>query len=52
MHPLCRPDCPGLCSECGQKLEGGPHGHAGEDIDPRLAGLAALLVERNGDGHD
>ncbi len=52
MHALCRPDCPGLCSECGQKLEGGPHGHGGEDIDPRLAGLAALLVERNGDGHD
>jgi uncharacterized protein len=52
MHPLCRPDCPGLCSECGQKLEGGPHEHAGDDIDPRLAGLAALLVERNGHGND
>ena len=28
------------------------HAHGGDDIDPRLAGLAALLVERNGDGHD
>ena len=52
MHPLCRPDCLGLCSECGQKLEGESHEHAGDDIDPRLAGLAALLVERNGHGND
>ena len=52
MHPLCRPDCPGLCAECGEKLEGPPHEHAGDEIDPRLAGLAALLVERNGDLHD
>ena len=47
MHPLCRPDCPGLCSECGEKLDRGTHDHGGEEIDPRLAGLAALL--RNGD---
>jgi len=47
MLPLCRPDCPGLCSECGEKLDRGSHDHGGEDIDPRLAGLAALL--RNGD---
>jgi uncharacterized protein len=47
MHPLCRPDCPGLCSECGEKLDRGSHDHGAEEIDPRLAGLAALL--RNGD---
>jgi uncharacterized protein len=47
MHPLCRPDCPGLCVECGERLDRGDHAHAGEEIDPRLAGLAALL---NGDG--
>jgi uncharacterized protein len=49
MHPLCRPDCPGLCAECGEKLDRGEHDHGGEEIDPRLAGLAALLNERNGD---
>jgi uncharacterized protein len=48
MHPLCSPDCPGLCAQCGQRLDGGDHRHDAEDIDPRLAGLAALL--RNGDG--
>lgn len=49
MHPLCRPDCPGLCSECGQKLDRGQHDHGGEEIDPRLASLASLLNDRNGD---
>ena len=49
MHPLCRPDCAGLCPECGEKLETGRHDHGGEEIDPRLAGLAALLNDRNGD---
>jgi len=48
MHPLCRPYCPGLCVECGGRLDSGDHAHGGEEIDPRLAGLAALL--RNGDG--
>ncbi len=46
MHPLCRSDCPGLCVECGLRLDSGDHTHAADDIDPRLAGLAALLEER------
>jgi uncharacterized protein len=45
MHPLCRPDCPGLCVECGERLDRGDHTHGGPEIDPRLAGLAALLPE-------
>ena len=49
MHPLCRPDCAGLCPECGEKLERGEHDHGGDEVDPRLAGLAALLSDRNGD---
>ncbi len=43
MHPLCRPDCPGLCAECGQSLASGPHDHGPAEIDPRLAALARLL---------
>ena len=46
MHPLCRPDCPGLCVECGERLDRGDHGHGGSEIDPRLAALAALLEDR------
>ena len=49
MHPLCRPDCPGLCVECGQRLDSGDHAHGGDEIDPRLAALAVLLKERDGD---
>lgn len=49
MHPLCRPDCPGLCPECGLRMDAGDHAHGGDEIDPRLAGLAALLRDRNGD---
>lgn len=45
MHPLCRPDCPGLCPICGQSLSDGPHAHDSEEIDPRLAGLARFLGE-------
>ncbi len=50
MHPLCRPDCPGLCPDCGEKLDRGEHGHDAPEIDPRLAGLAALLQEPNREG--
>ena len=46
MHPLCRPDCPGLCSECGQSLASGPHDHGPADVDPRLAELARFLDGR------
>lgn len=48
MHPLCRPDCAGLCPVCGEKLTDGAHDHGPAEIDPRLAGLAQLL--RNGGG--
>ena len=43
MHPLCRDDCPGLCAECGARLDGDHAAHGGGELDPRLAGLAALL---------
>lgn len=43
MHPLCRDDCPGLCAECGARLDADHAAHGGGELDPRLAGLAALL---------
>ncbi|MGH2456124.1 MAG: YceD family protein [Candidatus Limnocylindria bacterium] len=43
MHPLCSPDCPGLCPDCGTRLGPGHPSHAEAEIDPRLAGLARLL---------
>lgn len=46
MHPLCSPDCPGLCVECGERLGGDHQVHAVGEIDPRLAALAALLGDR------
>jgi uncharacterized protein len=39
--PLCEPDCPGLCSECGARLAEDPD-HAHEIIDPRWGALRAL----------
>ena len=48
MHPLCSPDCQGLCAECGERLSSGAHDHGGEEIDPRLAGLARLLDRTDG----
>jgi uncharacterized protein len=46
MHPLCRPDCQGLCPECGERLTAGPHDHGADEVDPRLAALASLLDKR------
>lgn len=39
--PLCQPDCPGLCSECGARLAEDPD-HAHEIIDPRWGALRTL----------
>lgn len=41
-RPLCTPDCPGLCPECGLRLADAPAGHSHEVLDPRWAQLAAL----------
>jgi len=41
-QPLCRPDCPGLCSVCGIHLADAEPGHAHEQIDPRWAALEQL----------
>jgi uncharacterized protein len=40
MSPLCRDDCPGLCSECGVPLaEAGPDHRHEDAADPRWAAL-------------
>jgi uncharacterized protein len=40
--PLDRPDCPGLCIDCGLPLDDGTHDHPSDDVDPRLAALRAF----------
>ncbi|NLX09743.1 MAG: DUF177 domain-containing protein [Chloroflexi bacterium] len=42
MDALCRPDCAGLCPECGKNLNEGPCDCQPEEIDPRLEALRKL----------
>lgn len=43
MKPLCRPDCKGLCPNCGTNLDDATCGCEVRWEDPRLAGLKALI---------
>ncbi|MDY7042120.1 MAG: DUF177 domain-containing protein [Chloroflexota bacterium] len=43
MRSICRPDCLGMCSQCGQNLNIGQCDCQEEGIDPRLAILKQLL---------
>ena len=43
MQTLCRPDCRGLCSQCGQNLNEGTCNCSDTTDDPRLAALGTLL---------
>jgi uncharacterized protein len=45
-QPVCRDDCPGLCSECGARLADAP-GHTHESADPRWDALQALLTQND-----
>jgi uncharacterized protein len=48
-QPVCRDDCPGLCSECGARLADDPE-HEHDVVDPRWAALQGLLeVEQQDD---
>jgi uncharacterized protein len=38
-QPLCQPDCPGLCAECGARLLDDPDHRHEEPVDPRWATL-------------
>jgi uncharacterized protein len=51
-QPLCEPDCPGLCPECGVRLADDPdHSHEAA-IDPRWSALTALANEDQAPGPD
>ncbi|HUS21387.1 MAG TPA: YceD family protein [Aeromicrobium sp.] len=45
LNPVCDPECPGLCSECGMRLADDPdHTHEAA-IDPRWQALGSALKE-------
>jgi uncharacterized protein len=41
-QPLCQPDCPGLCSECGARLADDPDHHH-DVVDPRWSALNSMF---------
>jgi len=43
-QPVCREDCPGLCSECGVHLADDP-AHTHENADPRWSALQGILAD-------
>jgi uncharacterized protein len=43
-QPVCREDCPGLCSECGALLADDPE-HWHDAADPRWAALRGILEQ-------
>jgi uncharacterized protein len=50
--PLCRPDCAGLCPDCGQRLDDLPAGHAHQQLDPRWAALASFTDDADASATD
>jgi uncharacterized protein len=46
--PVCRPDCRGLCPDCGTDLNAAPHDHGDAPGDPRLARLLELRIDDEG----
>ena len=49
-QPVCRDDCPGLCSECGVRLADDP-GHMHTSADPRWQALQALTTNDERGAH-
>ncbi len=43
IQPICRPDCQGLCDQCGKNLNETTCDCAANNIDPRFAALKNLL---------
>jgi len=38
-NPVCRPDCPGLCPDCGTPWDELPADHSHRQVDPRWSAL-------------
>lgn len=49
LNPLCGPDCPGLCPDCGARLADDPEHTHGDAIDPRWATLSQLHDQTGSD---
>jgi uncharacterized protein len=47
LHPLCRPDCDGLCPVCGEARATSTCGHDTKPNDPRWDALKALRAEQD-----
>lgn len=47
ISPLCRPDCKGLCPQCGNNLNESTCFHEEEPPDPRLSVLKILLKDQH-----
>ena len=43
--PLCSPDCPGLCDQCGAQLAEDPQHHH-DAVDPRWAALEGMTEQK------
>ena len=52
MQPVCREDCPGLCSQCGARLADDPDHHHEEAVDIRWAALQGLAGTIRDGGKD
>jgi uncharacterized protein len=48
MQPLCRPDCPGLCPECGRDLTSEECACDRAPVDSRWSALASLISSKKG----
>jgi len=44
LAPVCRPDCPGLCVECGERFDELEPGHSHEILDLRWAALRDRFI--------
>jgi uncharacterized protein len=49
LSPLCRDDCPGLCTDCGVRLADAGPDHHHDAVDPRWAALQGMLDQRQED---
>jgi uncharacterized protein len=49
LSPVCRPDCAGLCAECGARLDDAGPDHAHGRPDTRWAALSSLIENKEKD---